>query len=154
MSTGYYLKIASKYSKGTDGMTLLETMIALLVFSIGVLGVASMQVCGMSNNARALANTYDSAAACQYLETISVLPFDDPLLSDPDDGYAPDDPDHGPFVIPATLSTIEWEVDDQFPIDNAKRISVIIRRRGQDIAGGIPTYDYIKIKGYQDNPSQ
>ena len=154
MPAGSYLKIALKYSKGADGMTLLETMIALLIFSIGVLGVASMQVCAMSNNARALANTYDSAAACEYLEAISGLPFDDPLLSDPDEGFSPNDPDHGPFVLPATLSTIEWEVDDQFPIDNAKRISIKIRRRGKDIGGGIPTYDYIKIKGHQDDPSR
>ena len=143
--------MSPKFPCDPVGMTLLETIIALLIFSIGILGVASMQVCGMSNDARALSSTYDSIAACERLETIAALPFEDPLLSDPDDGYAPSNPDHGPFVLTATLSTIEWEVDDQFPISNAKRISIKVRMHGQGFGNGISTYEYIKIKGHKDD---
>lgn len=129
------------------GMTLLETMIALLIFSIGIMGVASMQVCSMYNNAKALRATYDSAAICQRLEAIHSLPFDDPLLSDPDAGYAPSSPDHGPFEVPTTRSTIEWEIDDQFAVPNAKRVSVTVRFNARHGTTKVLTYEYIKIKG-------
>ena len=119
-------------------MTLLETIIALLIFSIGVMGIASMQLCSMFNNAK---------AACRYLETILSLPFEDPLLSDPDDGYGPSDPDHGPFVVPSTSSIIEWEVDDQFPAANTKRISLWVRSGGSGKSAPVITFEYIKAKG-------
>jgi prepilin-type N-terminal cleavage/methylation domain-containing protein len=137
----------SNHSHDIRGMTLLETMIALLIFSIGVLGIASMQVCSMFNNAKALRLTEDEAAACRYLETILALPFEDPLLSDPDDGYAPSNPDHGPFVVASTSSTIEWEVDDQFPVNNAKRITLWVRLGGQGGSAPVLSFEYIKAKG-------
>ena len=128
-------------------MTLLETIIALLIFSIGVMGIASMQICSMFNNAKALRATENEAAACRYLETILSLPFEDPLLSDPDDGYGPSDPDHGPFVVPSTSSIIEWEVDDQFPTANTKRISLWVRPEGSGKSVSVLTFEYIKAKG-------
>jgi hypothetical protein len=130
------------------GLTLLETMIALFVFSVGVLGVASMQVGSMQMNAKAHRATCDSVAACKYLEAILALPFDDPLLRDPDDGFAPDSPDHGPFKIEATHSTIEWEVDDQFPVPNTKRVSITVRISGNPMPSKVFTYEYIKAKGF------
>lgn len=128
-------------------MTLLETMIALLIFSIGVMGVASMQLCSMFNNAKALRATEDEAAACRYLEKIVSLSFEDPLLSDPDDGFVPSDPDHGPFIVPSTSSVIEWEVDDQFPVTGAKRISLWVRHDGSRKSAPVLTFEYIKAKG-------
>lgn len=128
-------------------MTLLETIIALLIFSIGVMGIASMQLCSMFNNAKALRATEDDAAACRYLETILSLPFEDPLLSDPDDGYGPSDPDHGPFVVPSTSSVIEWEIDDQFPAANTKRITLWVRPEDGGKSDAVLTFEYIKARG-------
>jgi hypothetical protein len=123
-------------------------MIALMVFSVGVLGVASMQAVSMKMNGKARWASLDVVAASEYLEAILALPFDDPLLGDPDDGFAPGRPDHGPFKITATRSTIEWEVDDQFPAPNTKRVSITVRRPGKHNASKVFTYEYIKARGF------
>ena len=79
--------MTSKFVSSQEGMTLLETMIALLVFSVGVLGVASMQVGSMQMNAKAHWATCDIVAASEYLEAILSLPFDDPLRPNPNRSY-------------------------------------------------------------------
>lgn len=139
--------MCKRYVLDIFGLTLIETMIALLVLSVGVMGVASMQVGSMHNDARARRATRDSVAASETLEMILSLPYDDPLLRDTDDGYKPSRPDHGPFSFTATPSTIEWEVDDQFPVPNAKRVSITVRMTGSDGISRIFRYDYIKAKG-------
>lgn len=128
-------------------MTLLETMIALLIFSIGIIGVGAMQVGSMHINTKARKATYDTVAASEYLEDILSLPYDDPLLSDSDNGFEPSTPDHGPFKIESTLSSIEWEIDDQFPIPNTKRIRITLRFGGSKGSIQPSTCEYVKIKG-------
>jgi Tfp pilus assembly protein PilV len=131
------------------GLTLLENMIALLIFTMILVGAASMQVHSMRINGEARRTLRQSMAASEYLETILALPFDDPLLSDPDDGYAPAVADHGPFRIASGRSTIEWEVDDRFPVADAKRVSVTIRTSGNPGRRNIFTYEYMKTKGFE-----
>lgn len=130
------------------GLTLLENMIALLIFSIVLLGSASMQVHSMKINAEARRAFRHSIAVTESLETILALPFDDPLIRDPDDGYAPAAADHGPFRIASGRATIEWEVDDRFPVPDAKRVSITVRTSGAPGRQKVFTYDYIKAKGF------
>ena len=131
------------------GLTLLENMIALLIFTVVLTGAASMQARSMRNNGEARRTLRQSMIASEYLETILALPFDDPLLSDPDDGYAPAVADHGPFRIASGCGTIEWEVDDRFPVADAKRVSVTIRSSGDPGLQKIFTYEYMKTKGFE-----
>jgi prepilin-type N-terminal cleavage/methylation domain-containing protein len=138
----------SKCNYNQRGLTLLENLIALLIFTVVLLGAASMQLHSMKINADASRAFCHSMAATEILETILALPFDDPLLSDPDDGYAPDVADHGPFRIASSRATIEWEVDDRFPVPDAKRVSVTIRTTVDHGRRKVFTYDYIKAKGF------
>jgi hypothetical protein len=123
-------------------------MMAMLIFTVALLAVGSMQARSMKIGGDARRALGHSIAAGETLEAILALPFDDPLLRDSDDGYAPDQPDHGPFKLSASAGTIEWEVDDQFPVADAKRIHITVRITG--ISGGhkVSTYDYVKIKGF------
>jgi prepilin-type N-terminal cleavage/methylation domain-containing protein len=131
------------------GVTLLENMIAMLIFTIVLLGAASMQVRSMRINAEARRAFHHSLVATEYLETILALPFDDPLLADPDDGYAPAVADHGPFMIASGRGTIEWEVDARFPVPDTKRVSITVRTSGDPGRRKVSTYDYIKTKGFE-----
>lgn len=131
------------------GLTLLENMIAIFIFSVVLLGAASMQVNSMKMNAEARWAFRRSMVATEFLETILALPFDDPLLADPDDGYAPDVADHGPFMIASDHSTIEWEVDARFPVPDAKRVSLTIRVNGDPGRRKVFTYEYMKTKGLE-----
>lgn len=131
------------------GLTLLENMIALLIFTVVMLGAASMQVHSMKINGEARRAFRYSLAVAEHLEAILALPFDDPLLGDPDNGFAPDVADHGPFRIASSRATIEWEVDDRFPVPNAKRVSIRIRTPGDGRRRNSFTYNYMKTKGYK-----
>jgi prepilin-type N-terminal cleavage/methylation domain-containing protein len=130
------------------GLTLIENMIALLIFTLVLLGVASMQIHSMRINAEARRTFCQSMVATEYLETILGLPFDDPLLGDPDDGYAPENADHGPFIMVSGRGTIEWEVDGRLPVPDAKRISVTIRSPADVGRRKVFTYEYLKTKGF------
>jgi len=131
------------------GLTLVEVMIALTVFSIGILAVASMQIAGMQAVSSAQKGMYDSVAAGKQIEEILLHSFDDAMLVDPDGGYSPDSPDHGPFTVPASRSTIEWEVEDDFPAPGTKRIGVTVRSPGKGGTIRTFTYEYVKAKDFR-----
>lgn len=126
------------------GFTLLEVVIGLFVFSIGIMAVASMQVIGRNALVVATQNLNNSITAVAFLEQLIGLDYHDHQLADIDDGFNPGNPDHGPEAIEHSRSTIEWEVDDDYPVPHSKRIAVTIRRIDP---GGIERsirYDYIK----------
>jgi hypothetical protein len=124
-------------------------MIALLLLTVTLLGAAAMQANSMKMNAKARRDFRHSMAATEILETILSLPFDDPLLVDPDKKYAPAVADHGPFRIASSRATIEWEVDDGFPVTGAKRVSITIRTSGEAGRRKVFTYDYMKTRRFE-----
>ncbi len=63
------------------GFTLIEVMIAMAIFSIGILAVFSMQIRAISQNSAARWQTEATALAAQQMELLMALPFDNWLLS-------------------------------------------------------------------------
>ncbi len=126
-------------------MTLLEIVIALLFLTIGVLAVASMQVIGMQTSVGAGLRAGDCMVASDFIEEILSWPYEDPRLSDPDDGFQPRRPDHGPVEIRSRGVAIEWEVDGRLPVANVKRIFVTVRR--SKVNGEVVhSFNYIKAR--------
>ena len=128
-----------------NGLTLIEVMIALAIFSVGILGVAAMQNVGMAAMSRARSGSDCVRQAAGQIEAILSMDYDDPVLSDVDNGYHPESPDFGPQPLPGANASIEWEVDDDFPFPGTKRISVTVRPQmpGQ----GVPVvYDCVKAR--------
>lgn len=136
------------YLCSIKGFSLLEVMIALLVLGIGIIAVASMQTTSMDGIGRARQTTFNAVAAGRQLEQILSMSYNDNAISDPDGAYLPQNPDHGPFVITGTNGTIEWEVDDDFPLASTKRVTVIVRRPGKGGVMKSVRYNYIKARGY------
>ena len=127
------------------GLTLVEVMISLAVFSVGILAMAAMQNVGMAAMARAHSGSEHSRRAAGQIEAIFAMDYDDPALADEDNGYTPESPDHGPQPLPGAKASIEWEVDDDFPFPGTKRIRVTVRP--QTRGRGMPVvYDYVKAK--------
>lgn len=58
------------------GFTLIEALIALLVFTIGILATVSMQVSALKGNSIARNSTDAAAIAANVIEELRELPFD------------------------------------------------------------------------------
>jgi prepilin-type N-terminal cleavage/methylation domain-containing protein len=127
------------------GLTLVEVMIALAIFSVGILAVAAMQNVGMAAMTRAHRGSDQARQAAGQIEAILSMDYDDPALADGDNGYHPESPDHGPQPLPGAKATIEWEVDDDFPFPGTKRIAVMVRPQAND-QGGPVVYDCVKAR--------
>jgi Tfp pilus assembly protein PilV len=126
------------------GITLIEVMVALLVGTFGLLAAANMQVLGRYCIGKAHRGMINCAAAAAQMERIRTMDYDDPRLSDTDDGYHPQNADHGPYPVSTAQSAITWEVDDDFPTPRTKRITVTITFTSR--GGIVRTYQYDTIK--------
>ena len=103
--------------KEQNGFTLLEVIIALFIFSIGLLAVASMQMTAIKGNYFSGTLTEATNWAADQMETLMSLPYadidsaaeDDPDVSDPDDIYS-----------------ITWSVADDDTTNNTKTITITV----------------------------
>jgi type IV pilus assembly protein PilV len=60
-----------------NGFTMIEILIAISIFAIGMLAVASMQISGIHGNARAQTLTGASTWASDQVETLLGMDYDD-----------------------------------------------------------------------------
>ena len=136
------------------GLTLIEVMLALTIFTIGILAVAGMQGVSMKTIGNAHRQTRQSVSAANLIESILVQPYDDPTLKDRDNGYAPGAPDHGPYLMNGSPATIEWEVQDDFPVNGTKRITVTVRSTVRGGVGSLSpsTFQYVRASEQRANP--
>lgn len=129
------------------GLTLIEVMIALMIFSVGILAVASMQSHGMRSTTSARQRLGDTTALVRQLELLMALGYDHAQLLDGDNGFSPEHPDHGPVDIVRSGSTLEWEVADNAPVAGVKHILVTLRQRGSEGTPGGFSFDCLKAGG-------
>lgn len=128
MSTSI-IKIKDQY-----GFTLIEIMIAVTVFAIGILAVAAMQIESVRGNSLASGLTEATMAAQSRMEQLMSLNYNDPILSDADndgtgglnDTVSPD----GTSQYTGTTSAIYnvfWNIAVNSPVNNTKQIRVIVQ---------------------------
>ncbi|MEN8141314.1 MAG: prepilin-type N-terminal cleavage/methylation domain-containing protein [Thermodesulfobacteriota bacterium] len=122
------------HTRDEQGFTLIEVLIALFVFTVGILALNQMQVSATLGNAGANSLTSGANWAATQAERIVNLDYDDALLADDDgnglagldivdaataDGFI-DSPD-GRFRV-------YWNVADNEPMPNVKTIRLISTR--------------------------
>lgn len=66
---------------GREGFTLLEVIIAVFVFSIGILATVSMQISSLQGNSIANNNTVAASIAASVIEELRPLAYSDPALA-------------------------------------------------------------------------
>ncbi len=97
--------------KTESGFTLLEIMIAIVIFSIGLLSIAAMQTKAVNTNTIAFDLSEATAIAETKMEELTILPFTDTNLTDTDgDGDA--------SVEDADLDGDDDDDDDGDPTDD------------------------------------
>lgn len=99
---------------GDQGFTLIEVLIALSIFSIGILAVANLQISSTNHTTSARKHTEAVTWAGDLIEFLTVLDYDDGNL------------DAGTHQIIEGIYTIDWNVTDSSPLNNAKTINVSI----------------------------
>jgi type IV pilus assembly protein PilV len=135
--------------RSQKAMALIEVMLALLLFSVGILAVASLQVTGFRITQLARTSMIDTFAVSEQLELLYAMPSEHAWLIDSDDGYQPHKPDHGPFYLYHSPASIEWEVGAALPVPNAKRIAVTLHRAHSGGHSRKLTYNSLKTEPYE-----
>jgi prepilin-type N-terminal cleavage/methylation domain-containing protein len=101
-----------RQEKSHHGFTLIEVLIAMAIFSIGILAVGAMQVSSTNSNVGARIQTEEYTWVVDQIERLTGLDYDDPDL------------DAGGHSIDRAPYTVSWTVADNQPVNGAKRIAV------------------------------
>ena len=105
------------------GFTLIEVLIVITIFSIGILAVAAMQMTSTKGNASARRMTEASALAEKQIENLMLLPYD----------HADLDPTHNPHVSAQGPYSVNWnvtEIDlDPNGTNDSKEVNVTVSWR-------------------------
>jgi len=100
-----------------NGFTLIEVLMAMTIFAIGILAVTSMQIKAIGGNTSAKIQTEETRLATERMERLIGLPYDH---GDLDEAGNPHQEFHG-------IYTVAWNVTDNQPITGTKtiRLSVV-----------------------------
>ncbi len=122
-----------KIISNEKGFTLIEVVIALGVFAIGIISFLVMQMSGIKGNATANSITSASVFAGDRIEQILAMDYEDPDL----------DPGTHSQTSPDGTYTITWTVEDDTPMDLTKKVQIQVSRLEQGVTRKV-TYNYIK----------
>jgi type IV pilus modification protein PilV len=115
--------------KKENGFTMIEVLIALTIFAVGLLAVAALQTSAINMNSTSNKLTNLSTVAMDQIEKLSALPYTDPDLSQGT---------HGPTAFPTNANySITYIVNDTIvminfvPVSTKKNIAITVSGRGK-----------------------
>jgi type IV pilus assembly protein PilV len=130
------VKTRNQVRDDSQGFSLIEVLIAITIFSIGLLAVASMQSTSIDSSSSAMVQTEVAAWAADRVESLMAIPYHDSALdagtygsavSQSSDGI---DNDWDGAIDEAgetgSLNTITWTIQEDTPINNTKTITVTV----------------------------
>ena len=129
----YTQKAAINKSQKDQGFTLIEVLIAISIFAVGLLAVATMQLSAIRVNSTAGRITTRMTWAQDKIEELMALPYSDPWLEAAGNPLVGNDSaGHTHQLLPTTDGyTISWTVADDTPVPNTKLITVSVTGRGK-----------------------
>ncbi|CAB1080639.1 hypothetical protein D1AOALGA4SA_8318 [Olavius algarvensis Delta 1 endosymbiont] len=109
------LKIADNQTDAAcRGFTLLEVLIAVSIFAIGILAIAGLQIRSVNLNSAARMQSEATTVAVDVMERLMSLPYEHPEL----DGV------NGVQQRQVGVYTAFWQISDDTPINWCKTINV------------------------------
>ena len=116
--------------KKEDGFTLIEVLIAITIFAVGLLAVAAMQTSAIRMNSTAGKLTNLSTWGMDKIEELSALPYNDPWLETAGNPPGNDSAGNTHQEVSGDY-TISWIVIDDNPLTSTKNITVTVTGRGK-----------------------
>jgi len=125
-----------------QGFTIMEVLIGLAIFSIGILGVAAMQISATNGNSSAGRITSNMTWAFDRVEELMALPYTDAALSAGNhsvtagnlttvsDGIDNDSDGEIDEAGETGTISIQWTVTDDMPMNRTKTIQITVTRTG------------------------
>jgi len=117
--------------KKEDGFTLIEVLIAITIFAVGLLAVAAMQTSAIKMNSTAGKLTNLSTWGMDKIEELSALPYTSPWLQAAGNPPGGTDTDGNTHREVSGDYTISWTVIDNIPVTSTKNITVTVTGRGK-----------------------
>jgi Tfp pilus assembly protein PilV len=129
--------------KAEDGLTIIETLIAVAVFSIGLLAIINMQISSRKISSQAMNMTKAINLANHKIEELISLEYDDSMIKD-------NNTDIGSFTeyIENNVDNgydVQWKVDDNSPMHHTKTIIVSVLWMSADLQKQV-IFEIIKAK--------
>ena len=127
------------FSDQRGGFTLLEVVVAMTVFAIGLLATNMMQTASIKGNSSASYVSQSSNWAAGKMEEIISWPYDDSRLQDDGNPVTNDGTDSSPDGA----YTIAWKVTNNLPIASTKTIVITV---SWNVRGATKTSQFTVIK--------
>lgn len=126
--------------KAQGGFTLIEVLIALSIFAIGILAAYTMQL--RSSATAMMANSVSTSSnwAAYQIEELMAKSYDD--FDDDEVFVQPDGLLSG--TEPGSMYQVSWTVDEDTPIDGVKHVRMTVEKVAGLNAGQLYTHDYFK----------
>jgi type IV pilus assembly protein PilV len=121
MTTGAIAMVATE-----KGFTLTEALVAMVILSLGLLGLERMHIAAIQVNTIASRLTRATTLAQDRAEQLMALPYNDPALDDLTDPkiFTPHPSPNPPQDQEGY--TIRWEVDTDAPSTGVKTINIVV----------------------------
>ena len=118
------------------GYTLIEVLIAMAIFALGFLALATLQIKSITQNANAKMLTEATTVAVESLERLISLPYNHPDLNQ----------QNSPHSITKGPYTVQWNVQDDMPVTAAK--AIVIQVTGANPYAKPITISYVKGQSF------
>jgi prepilin-type N-terminal cleavage/methylation domain-containing protein len=106
---------------GDGGFTIIEVLIAMAIFSIGILAVGGIQIRAIKLNSAARMQSEETTVAADWLERLSKMPYEHDML----------ETSGNPHQVIVGAYRVSWVVAEDDPINDIKTISL-------SVTGGSP----------------
>lgn len=119
------------------GFTLIEVLIAMAIFSVGILGVAALHFSSSDYSTRARTQTEGASWAAVQMEQLMALPYNanndgldndsDGSIDEADEQFLVAGSHPAVAVVRDGIYDVTWNIQDDTPVNNTKTITVSVR---------------------------